>query len=595
MQSKNQSVHLDLLGPRYIGMALATGALTHILLLIPTLITLQIYDRVLSNRNVSTLLMLLLCAAIALVCWWISEAGRARWFSALGAQLDQEQSKAIALQTLQMNLQGASSTAQQVWSDVGAIRAFAASPIAVALFDLPWSVVYLLVLTAFHPLLGLAALGGIVFLMVLAWATEKRLSPVVASADQDQQRAHFLSQEVNSFAEVLHAHGQQNQVAASLLALRANASESRLRADIPGHNLKTLSKLVRQVLQIGMLALGAWLVMQNQATGGVMIAGSILLGKALGPMDVLIGSWKILIEIRKSHARISQLVTPRIAAAMREPETQLPEPKGELRINALYIKAPQSDRLLLSNISLAIPAGATLVVLGASGSGKSTLARALVGAIAPTKGEILIDGASLYQYGSKERGEFTGYLPQDIQLHSGSVAHNISRQWLPSADAQAEDKSGAITEAARLSGAHDTILALPAGYDTQIGKTEGAVPLSGGQRQRIALARAVYGYPRLVVLDEPNSQLDAEGFKALQKCLLALREQKCTVILITHNPGLIEFASHILLLRQGSVEEFGTKDKVRQYMMNKNKTLTAQSPGNQTSMAATKGEEQVSS
>ncbi|HEY3045940.1 MAG TPA: ATP-binding cassette domain-containing protein, partial [Polaromonas sp.] len=411
--------------------ALGSSAVTHLLLLVPTLITLQIYDRVLANRRLETLAMLMVCAALSLLAWWVVETGRSRWFSAQSAELEHDLSERASGQVLQMQLQRASGSAQQAWQDIGTLRGFVASPMAVALIDLPWCVVYLLVITAFHPLLGAVVLLGIAVLAGLAWLTERRLRDVVSRAEQAHMQAQNLSQEITQFAEVLHAHGQQAQVNSAQTAIKSIASTARLAADLPAHGLKTWGKLARQALQLAMLATGAWLVINNQATGGVMIAGSILLGKALGPLEVLIGSWKQLLETRKAYARLQQVLHPRALAALQQPETQLPAPQGALGVQQLAIKAPQSDAMLLHNISFALPAGATLAVLGASGSGKSTLARALVGAIAPQRGGITLDGAALHQYHGSTRGSATGYLPQDVQLHSGSIAHNIARLWQP--------------------------------------------------------------------------------------------------------------------------------------------------------------------
>jgi PrtD family type I secretion system ABC transporter len=552
--------------------AFGASAVTHLLLLIPTLITLQIYDRVLSSRRVETLVMLILCASLSLLAWWMVETGRSRWFAAQSAAVDEKLTKSVGLQVLHMHLQHAASSTQQVWQDVSAVRNFIASPMAIAVIDLPWTVVYLLVLTAFHPLLGAVALLGIVMLVTLAWITERRLRIVVAEAEQAQIQASYKTQEITQFAEVLHAHGQKEQVINAQSALKNIANKMRLLADLPSHSLKIWGKFARQVLQLVMLATGAWLVINNQATGGVMIAGSILLGKALMPLEVLIGSWKQLLETRKSYARLQQLLHPKRLTALQQPETQLPTPHGDISVNELAIKSTQGDIALLQNISFKLHAGAILAVLGASGSGKSTLARALVGAISPDRGDISLDGAALHQYQDDIRGNATGYLPQDIQLHSGSVSHNIARLWQVS-DPLTLEQSASVITAAKLAGAHEMIISLPQGYDTFIGHELGATPLSGGQRQRIALARAVYGAPNLVVLDEPNSQLDAEGEVALENCLRALHARKATVIVISHRPHLIELASHVLVLKNGSIEQFGLRDHVRQWLTQRNQLV----------------------
>jgi len=257
-----------------------------------------------------------------------------------------------------------------------------------------------------------------------------------------------------------------------------------------------------------------------------------------------------------------------------QPETALPPSRGELRVVRLGIKPAPTESGILHNLSFELPAGAMLTVLGASGSGKSTLARVLAGVQPPTQGEVALDGAALHQYSNQARGRASGYLPQDVLLHSGTVAHNIARLWQP-AEPLTPEQSDAVVDAARRAGAHELITALPKGYDTRLGAETGAWVLSGGQRQRIALARAIYatpgaGIPSLVVLDEPNSQLDAEGEAALERCLHALRQHGSTVVVVTHRPHLIALATHVLVLRQGTVEQFGPREQVRQWMVQRN-------------------------
>ena len=469
--------------------------------------------------------------------------------------------------------------AQQLFRDIGTLRAFVGGPALLALIDLPWCAVYLLVLTAFHPLLGAVALAGMLILVGLAWLTEWRLRGAVASAEQAHMQAQRMSSEVAVFADVLQAHGQQHQVGDALIAIKDEASIARLATDLPGHGLKGLGKLARQVLQIAMLATGAWLVLQGQATGGVMIAGSILLGKALAPLEMLIGGWKQQLEAREALARLRSALASESRAASRLPETILPPTQGQLNLSHLGVRPSPGDAAILHNVSFDLPAGAMLAVLGSSGSGKSTLARVLAGVQPPTQGEVALDRAALHQYGAQARGQSTGFLPQDVLLHSGTVAHNIARMWRPT-EKLTQDQSDAVVLAAQRAGAHELITSLPKGYDTLLGHEPGAHILSGGQRQRIALARAIYatpgvGEPSLIVLDEPNSQLDSEGEAALERCLHGLRERGRTVVVVTHRPHLIGLASHVLVLAQGVVEQFGPREQVRQWMVKRNQALMA--------------------
>ncbi len=559
--------------------AFLAGAVVHLFLLVPTLVTLQIYDRVLSSRSMATLWMLLAAAALSLAAWWVVDSARVRWHAARAAGMEDQLTRALMPLTLHVPAVQAGSVAQQLFRDIGTLRAFVGGPALLALIDLPWCVVYLLVLTAFHPLLGAVALAGMLALLGLAWLTEWRLRGVVGLAEQACVRAHHMSGEVASFTDVLHAHGQQHQVGNALIAIRREATMAQMAADMPGHALKGIGKLARQALQIAMLATGAWLVLQGLATGGVMIAGSILLGKALAPLEMLVGGWKQQLEAREALHRLRHALASEAYAANRLPETILPPSKGELRVSHVGVRPPPGDAAILRNLSFELPAGGMLAVLGPSGSGKSTLARVLGGVQAPTHGEVALDGAALHQYGARARGQSTGFLPEDVLLHAGTVAHNIARLWRPIGKLT-QAQSDAVVLAAQRAGAHQLITALPKGYDTLLGNEAGAHVLSGGQRQRIALARAIYatpgaGEPSLVVLDEPNSQLDAEGEAALERCLHGLRERGRTVVVITHRPHLIELASHVLILGQGAIEQFGPNEQVRQWMVKRNQALIA--------------------
>jgi ATP-binding cassette subfamily C exporter for protease/lipase len=564
------------------GAAFLASSVTHLLLLIPTLVTLQIYDRVLSSRRGETLAMLLVATALSLAAWWTVETARACWYAARAAELEQQ----LARELTPLMRDAPAAMAAQIWRDLAVWRGYLGGPALIAVTDLPWTLVYLLVIAAFHPLLGLVALIGIAVLVVLAWLTERRLQQPAATAEQTQAEAQRHAAEIATFREVLQAHGQQDQVAGALQAMMVGAARARLGVELPGHSLKTWGKLLRQILQFAMLAAGAWLVLQGQATGGVMIAGSILLGKALMPLEILIGSWKHLLEARKAAARLSHAAVTQQRLERMRPETALPACKGHIRVTHLGVRPAPGEPAILHNLNFELPAGAMLAVLGDSGSGKSTLARVLAGVQAPTQGEVALDGASLQQYSAAARGQATGYLPQDVLLHSGSIAHNIARLWQSGAPLT-EAQSRAVVKAARRAGAHELITALPKGYDTRLGQDAGAQPLSGGQRQRIALARALYAtpgtptapaadtehdVPRVIVLDEPNSQLDADGDAALERCLHGLRRQGATVIAVTHRPHLITLASHVLLLRRGTVEQFGPREEVRRWIAQRNRS-----------------------
>jgi ATP-binding cassette subfamily C exporter for protease/lipase len=527
--------------------------------------------------------MLLFAAVLSLTAWWAADTSRVRWHAARAAGMEEALTRALIPLMLHIPASQAGVTAQQIWRDIASLRGYVGGPILLAAIDLPWCVVYLLVITAFHPLLGAVTLSGILMLVGLALLTEWRLRSAVASAEQAQVKTQRKTGEIAAFTEVMQAHGQQGEVGAALGAVVLEASQARLAAELPAHSLKSWGKLLRQVLQLAVLATGAWLVLEGEATGGVMVAGSILLGKALMPLEVLIGGWRQQLEARKALTRLRRALASQAHAASLLPETVLPPSRGELRVTRLGVRPMPGEAAILHNLDFALPAGGLLAVLGASGSGKSTLARVLAGVQAPTQGAVMLDGAALHQYSPQARGRASGYLPQDVLLHGGSVAHNIARLWQP-VEALTAEQSDAVVAAAQRAGAHELITALPMGYDTLLGSEPGAQMLSGGQRQRIALARAIYaapgiGAPSLVVLDEPNSQLDAEGEEALERCLHDLHRQGTTVVVITHRPHLIALASHVLVLGQGTVEQFGAREQVRQWMVKRNQTLLAKQGG----------------
>lgn len=377
-----------LIGPwasaRASGGALVSSGVVHLLLVIPTLVTLQIYDRVLSSRRVETLVMLLVAASASLLAWWLVETARVRWYAACAARLEQQLTGELAPWLLAAPAHLAGAAASQLWKDIAVVRGFVGGPALLGVIDLPWTPVYLLIIGAFHPLLGVVALAGILLLVGLGWLTEWRLRAPAAAAEQAQILTQRTANEVVGFSEVMRAHGQEIQVTTALATVRADAADVRLTAELAGHGLKTWGKLTRQALQLTMLAVGAWLVIQGQATGGVMIAGSILLGKALMPLEVLIGSWKQLLETRSALGRLRHALALQGRATALLPSTALPPAKGELRVTQLGFKPPTQDVAVLHRVNFELPAGAMLAVLGPSGSGKSTLARIIAGVHTPT-------------------------------------------------------------------------------------------------------------------------------------------------------------------------------------------------------------------
>lgn len=350
-------------------------------------------------------------------------------------------------------------------------------------------------------------------------------------------------------AEVVGALGMVDNVSRGWAGLTRGALKAQLDASRSGGVLTSTSRFLRQFLQVVMLAAGAWLVIDQQATSGVMIAATILLGRALAPVDSAIAGWKGLVDARSAYARLSALLASEQKSAL---PTELPAPKGALSVERTVFGFRGSDRAVIKGVSFELAAGAMLVIVGPSAAGKSTLTRLLVGLWKPMSGTVRLDGADVSSWPRERLGPYIGYLPQDVELFAGTVSENIARL--------GEIDSPAVIEAAVRATAHDMILRLPQGYDTPVG--EGGAFLSAGQRQRVALARALYGGPRFVVLDEPNSNLDAEGEAALIEALARLKEDKVTVVLVTHRSKLLGLADNVLLLREGLVEQFGTPTEV---------------------------------
>ncbi|WP_347902147.1 type I secretion system permease/ATPase [Pseudomonas purpurea] len=525
------------------------SAVINLLMLAPALYMLQVYDRVLASGNQMTLLMLTLMILGIFGLMGALEWVRSQVVIRLGTQMDMRLNQRVYDAAFEAQLKGGVQTAGQALNDLTALRQFATGNALFAFFDAPWFPVYLWVIFLFHPWLGLLALGGAVLLVALAWINQHICQAPMTEASQlsisasQQATAHLRN------AETIEAMGMlgtlrerwfgQHQ---AFLAQQNLASEKTAA-------ISAWSKGVRLALQSLVLGLGALLAVQGEITPGMMIAGSILMGRVLSPIDQLIAVWRQWSSARLAYQRLSTLLQANPARAPRMP---LPTPKGELTVEQLSACAPGSRRPALSNLGFSLPAGQVLGVIGPSGCGKSTLARLLVGAWSPVAGKVRLDGAELAQWDKQQLGPHIGYLPQDIQLFAGSIADNIARF-----GALDSDK---VLAAAQLAGVHQLILQLPQGYDTPLG--EGGAGLSGGQKQRIGLARALYGLPALIVLDEPNANLDEAGEQALLQAIAALKQQRRTLILITHKPNVLSLTDQLMILRDGQLQAFGPTARV---------------------------------
>ena len=524
--------------------------IVNLLMLVGPLFMLQVYDRVLPSRSLSTLIGLLLIAALLLLVQAAVDAMRSRLLARMGESFDQAIRGDVFACVQHQALKTPGGDGLQNIRDLDTLRSFMSGSGLVAACDLPWTPLYIIVCTLFHPLMGLAVAAGAIMLGVITWASEtfgRRPTQALVSLAAARRS---MAETVFSHAEVVHALGMSKRMG-ELWESRTDAflDGQRVTSDLTG-SFGSASRFLRMILQSGVLALGAWLVINQQATPGVMLAATILSIRALAPIELAIANWRGFIAARASFERLSEGLA---SLPAKKVALDLPKPVQQLQVNAVSLAIPRTEALVLHDVSFALQAGSAVAVVGPSGSGKSTLARALVGIVPTVRGVIRIDGAALAQWDPLALGASLGYLPQDVALFRGSVAQNISRF-------AAELDAERLLAAARQAGVHDLILRLPNGYETEVG--DGGMMLSGGQRQRIALARALYGDPFLLVLDEPNSNLDSEGERALVRAIAAVRQRGGIVVVIAHRPALLSVVDHLLVLNGGRQQAFGTTDAV---------------------------------
>lgn len=525
------------------------SAIINLMMLVPSLYMLQVYDRVLASRNETTLLMLTLIVVAAYVFMSALEFVRSFVLIRVGAQLDMKLNKRVYTAAFEQNLKKAGGNAGQALNDLTTIRQFVTGNSLFAFFDAPWFPIYLLVIFLFDPWLGLVALGGTIILVALAIVNEVVSRKPLSEAAAMAVAASNLATNNLRNAEVIEAMGMLPNLMSRwfqrhrrFLQLQAEASE---KAGI----IAASTRFIRISLQSLILGFGALLVLAGRITPGMMIVGSILMGRALGPVEQLMGVWKTWSSTRSAYRRLTELLN---ANPAREASMSLPKPEGKISVEAVTAAPPGVNVAIIKNMTFALMPGEVLGVVGPSGAGKSTLARLLVGLWPVAVGKVRLDGADVYRWNKAELGPHVGYLPQDIELFAGSVAENIARF--------GELDSAKVIAAAKRAGVHEMILLLPQGYDTPLG--DGGAGLSGGQKQRIALARAMYDDPSLVVLDEPNSNLDDAGEAALVAAIADLRDSGKTIVVITHRPNVLAMTSRLLLIRDGTLQMFGPTKQV---------------------------------
>jgi PrtD family type I secretion system ABC transporter len=521
------------------------SAFINLAMLNSPLFMLQIYDRVMTSQSKETLFFLALLAVSLLTLQSFVEVARSRLLIRAGAKLDQE----LGAEAFALSAAGGQLSTAHGLKDLESVRGFLTGPGLIAIFDAPWTPIYLIVVFMLHPALGLLTLAFGVIILMLAYfsdvATRKALGEATMAHRDSEYFVNTLqnnSESARSMGMIDNLQDRWQEHHRASLAWQSLASDR-------AASLNAGAKFARQLLQMLALALGAWLALENLITAGTIVAASIIMGRALAPIEATIGQWRNFVQARQAYTRLSQVL---VAGEKNVRRTELPPPVGHFRLDDVWVKFDNVKEPTIQGVSFELAAGQTLGVIGSSGAGKSTLARLLIGVRAPTRGSVRLDGVELSDWPSSQIGPHVGYLPQDVELLDGTVAENISRY--------GTHDSPAIIEAAKLAGAHDFILSLPNGYDTLIGERGKLV--SGGQRQRIALARAIYGQSKIVILDEPNANLDASGEMDLRQTVQRLKGQGRTVIIITHRPSILSAVDLIAVMTAGRIAHFGPRDEI---------------------------------
>jgi PrtD family type I secretion system ABC transporter len=530
--------------------ALLFGCIANILMLATPLYSMQVLDRVISSGNLSTLTMLTLVIASALLLLGLIQGARSFAMIMMGAWIEKRLSPIVFSNSVKMALEIKGSGGSQQMRDLQTIKTYLTSPQLITILDTPWAIIFIIVLFMLHTYMGVLAIFSCAFLIFMGIISDRITKPLHDANNENFIRSMRQVEQANRNAEVVEVMGLLPNVIKSWQKLNTKVQTTQSLASQRQSVLNELTTFIRTVLQISVTGIGAYLVIHNEITSGTIIASSSLIGRALAPFQASIASWKQFVNFRKAYQRLEN--------AFNHLEGQqdlmiLPEPAGKLDVEGVFFAPPGSKKHTLKGISFSLNRGETLVIIGPSASGKTSLAKIIVGAWRPSIGAVRLDDASLTDWNREQLGKYIGYLPQDVELFAGTVRENIGRM-----DVNCDPEM--VVQAAQLAGIHEMILQLPNGYDTQIG--DDGSSLSGGQRQRIALARALYGDVKLLVLDEPNASLDSQGEEALSLAIEVAKEKKITTVLISHRPTILNLADKILVVRDGAVALFGNKQEV---------------------------------
>lgn len=520
------------------------------LMLVPTFYMIQISGRVVPSSSTSTLLMLTLILTVLIATMGALEWVRSRIMVRISNRLDVMLSRDVYRASFKRALSsgGADATAQSL-NDLTALRQFFTGSGLFAFFDAPWFPIYTVVMFLFHPWFGYMTLACGLVLAGLAVVNHRLTANALANANKENVASNVVTTKTLRNAEVIESMGMLETLMNRWAKRQRRIMLMQSEASDKGGIVSTISKTFRTWSQSIMLAIGAYLVVTHEINPGLLMAGSLLLGRALGPIDQMIGSWKGFVAAKVQYDRLSKVLDD----LSKEPERMpLPAPEGQIQVENLVVAPPGAKASVIRNMSFVVPAGSIVGIVGPSAAGKSTLVRALMGIWPPQHGVVRLDGADIASWDKQALGQYVGYLPQDIELFEGSISENIARF-----DKIDPEK---VVQAAQIAGVHEMILMLPDGYDTVIGSD--GVNLSGGQRQRVGLARAIYGNPRLIVLDEPNSNLDDVGERALGVALQKLKETGATVFIVSHRPNILTRLDRILVMAGGAISLYGERDRV---------------------------------
>lgn len=541
----------------------------NLLMLSGPLYMLQIYDRVLGSRSEATLVALSLLVMFLFIAMGLLDYARARIMARIGARLSARLDKRVFDAALSRSAKVPDDAlAASAQRDLQSMQQFWSTSVGTAVMDFPWSPIFVAAIFVFHPAIGWLAVTGGAVLVALTVIQQAVARAGILKAQADAVEAERIAERLKSDAELLQALGMSGAAFHRWAIARQEALGSGLASADTGGAFQSASRTLRLFLQSAILGLGAWFVLLGELSAGAMIASSILMGRALAPIDQVIGQWQVLTRARDGRRNLVALLTQQPPEPLR---TTLPRPRAVLELDAVSVLLPGTDVAALRDITLRLEPGQALGVIGPSGAGKSTLGRVIVGALRPNDGKVRLDGAEIGQYGPETLGKHIGYLPQSVTLFDATVAENIARL------ATSPD-SEAVVAAAQAAAAHQMILRLPQGYDTRLGS--GGMKLSGGQIQRLGLARALYGQPKVLVLDEPNSNLDNQGSVALNASIRHIKAAGGSVVIIAHRPAAIQECDMLLMLESGKCRAFGLRDEVLRGMVrNATEIVRAAGPG----------------